>query len=175
LLISILLLISQGRHLFFTQERAGFNGKKFKIYKFRTLKEEGIRNKNLPIARNIEGKETKLGKYLRDSKIDELPQLINVLKGEMSLVGPRPLPVNDIEHTEWLDHYDEEKREIYLDWLKNRTTVPQGLTGKWQISNRPDSDLDNWVTCDNWYLEHRNLFVDLVILIKTPLKIFFPF
>ena len=172
LLLIIMLLVSDGRPIFFIQKRVGLNKKPFKIYKFRTLKSEGNRRQDMPVARDTKGRETSLGNFLRRSHIDEIPQLVNILRGDMSFVGPRPLPLDDVNDENWLKNQPEEKKETYRAWLNNRTKVMPGLTGKWQISKKPDSDIDNWVECDNWYLENISLKTDFKILLSTPFSMF---
>ena len=142
------------------------------MYKFRTLKGEGKKRDDMPVARDIKGEEVIIGKWLRRTKLDEIPQLVNIFKGDMSFVGPRPLPLEDVLNEEWLQKLNADERKKYTDWLENRVIVMPGLTGKWQISNKPDADLDNWVVCDNWYLENISPLTDLKILLKTPLVMF---
>ena len=96
---------------------------------------------------------TSVGRFLRRFSIDELPQLVNVLRGEMSLVGPRPLPVRDYELLE--------------DWHRKRYLVLPGMTGLWQVSGRSELDFDDLVRLDFIYLEHWSLALDLAILVKT--------
>jgi lipopolysaccharide/colanic/teichoic acid biosynthesis glycosyltransferase len=96
---------------------------------------------------------TPVGRMLRRFSIDELPQLINVLRGQMSLVGPRPLPERDFERLE--------------DWHKKRYLVLPGITGLWQVSGRSDLDFDDLVRLDFLYLERWSVFLDLTILMKT--------
>jgi lipopolysaccharide/colanic/teichoic acid biosynthesis glycosyltransferase len=96
---------------------------------------------------------TGLGRFLRKFSLDELPQLINVLRGEMSLVGPRPLPLRDYE--------------LLADWHRKRNLVLPGITGLWQISGRADLDFDDLVRLDFLYLEQWSIALDLSILLKT--------
>jgi lipopolysaccharide/colanic/teichoic acid biosynthesis glycosyltransferase len=96
---------------------------------------------------------TGVGRLLRRFSLDELPQLINVLRGEMSLVGPRPLPLRDFERLE--------------NWHKKRYLVMPGMTGLWQVSGRSELDFDDLVRLDFLYLERWSVFLDLVILLKT--------
>jgi lipopolysaccharide/colanic/teichoic acid biosynthesis glycosyltransferase len=97
---------------------------------------------------------TKFGKFLRKSSLDELPQLINVLKGEMSLVGPRPLPLRDYER------FDQ-------NWQKRRFSVKPGITCLWQIQGRSELLFDKWIELDMEYIDHWSLLLDFKILIKT--------
>ena len=96
---------------------------------------------------------TPVGRFLRRCSLDELPQLFNVLRGEMSLVGPRPLPERDFERLE--------------DWHKKRYLVLPGITGLWQVSGRSELDFDDLVRLDFLYLERWSVFLDLSILVKT--------
>ena len=96
---------------------------------------------------------TPVGRFLRRFSIDELPQLFNVMRGEMSLVGPRPLPQRDFERLE--------------DWHKKRYLVLPGITGLWQVSGRSELDFDDLVRLDFLYLERWSVFLDLSILVKT--------
>src|SRR5207244_11856401 len=96
---------------------------------------------------------TSVGALLRRFSLDELPQLVNVLRGEMSLVGPRPLPLRDFDRLE--------------DWHKKRYLVLPGITGLWQVSGRSDLDFDDLVRLDFLYLERWSVFLDLSILVKT--------
>ena len=96
---------------------------------------------------------TRIGKFLRRFSLDELPQLVNVLRGQMSLVGPRPLPMRDFARLE--------------EWHKKRYLVMPGITGLWQVSGRADLDFDDLVRLDFLYLERWSVFLDLSILVKT--------
>jgi lipopolysaccharide/colanic/teichoic acid biosynthesis glycosyltransferase len=97
---------------------------------------------------------TPLGRLLRKTSIDELPQLFNVLKGDMSLVGPRPLPVRDYEN------FDE-------DWHRRRFSVQPGITCLWQVSGRSDLDFNQWMELDMLYIDHWSLWLDVKILLRT--------
>jgi lipopolysaccharide/colanic/teichoic acid biosynthesis glycosyltransferase len=96
---------------------------------------------------------TRIGRFLRRYSLDELPQLVNVLRSEMSLVGPRPLPMRDFERME--------------EWHKKRYLVMPGITGLWQVSGRSELDFDDLVRLDFYYLERWSVFLDLTILLKT--------
>jgi len=100
---------------------------------------------------------TKIGKLLRKTCLDEVPQLINVVKGEMSLVGPRPLTLEEMRYCS--------------SWKSNRLTVKPGITGSWQISKSNRNSFSQWIECDNYYVANRSLWVDLKILFKTMLKV----
>jgi len=143
----------QGGALFYMQSRSGFGMRKFKLYKIRTLEESNVSDLSLT-NRDY----TALGKWLRNTSIDELPQLINVVKGEMSLVGPRPMPV------EYNDHYDE----IH----KKRFSCKPGITGLAQISGRNNISWEKRFELDNWYSDHISFLLDLKILSLTFKRMF---
>lgn len=148
LIITILIFIFDGRPIFFKQLRVGYGGKKFSIYKFRTMSNNITKNEELRL--------THLGKLLRKSSLDELPQLINVLYKEMSIVGPRPLPQNI-----------EEKIKISMK-LRRRKILP-GITGMSQINyTGKNRRLDQKIKLDIMYIENYNLYNYLKILLKTP-------
>ncbi len=144
----VILWVGQGRPVFFTQQRQGINGKPFILYKFRTLKiksGEGLSFK----AEDV----TKTGRILRNTGLDELPQLYNILKGDMSFVGPRPLPLT----------YDE----LYDTSQKKRFTIKPGITGHAQVEG---GNLITWserFLLDNWYVDHMSLILDMKIIIRT--------
>ena len=149
--------------VFFRQERAGLDGRPFTMYKFRSM-HEGAEDDRTAMAHNNEmsgpvfkiredPRMTRVGRFLRRSSIDELPQLINVLKGEMSLIGPRPL---------WID---EARKAVGAAQM--RTTVKPGLTCLWQISGRSELSYEQWVHLDLYYIHHRGFFLDLMIFIQT--------
>jgi len=145
------------------QSRAGENGRIFKMYKFRTMypgseNKTDFESENEPLASWVhksvdDPRVTRIGRILRRASLDELPQLFNVLRGEMSLVGPRPeLP--------WLvDHYET--------WQRQRFAVPQGITGWWQIHGRSDKPMHINTEDDLYYVQNYSLFLDLYILVKT--------
>ena len=143
--------------------RPGIGGKPFACFKFRTMYHGADRRQAELEALNEAGgaifkirndpRVTPVGRWLRRYSIDELPQLMNVLRGEMSLVGPRPLPERDYERLE--------------DWHKKRYLVMPGITGLWQVSGRSDLDFDDLVRLDFLYLERWSVFLDLTILLKT--------
>lgn len=156
-------LTSEGP-VFFLQERIGINKRRFKIYKFRTMIPNAeklmhtLESKNEVSGPVFKIKDdpriTPVGKFLRRSSIDELPQLLNVLKGDMSLVGPRPLPVRDYEG------FSE-------DWQRRRFSVKPGITCLWQVNGRSDVSFDQWMLLDLKYMDEWSLWLDLKILAKT--------
>jgi exopolysaccharide biosynthesis polyprenyl glycosylphosphotransferase len=163
IIISILIKTFDSGSIFYKQKRIGQNNKEFIVYKFRTMHEgshelrekamEGI-NKDPRLSKNPQDPRiTKPGLFLRRWSIDEIPQLINVLKGEMSLVGPRPPLVEEVtkyEHSE-----------------KRRLLVKPGLTGLWQVSGRSELDWEDAVRLDLYYIENWSLTLDLLIIIRT--------
>jgi len=143
-----------GSPVFYNHMRAGQNGKPFKLYKFRTMTDAKDTNGSLlPDAERL----THLGQKIRSSSIDELPQLFNVLKGDISLVGPRPLLL------EYVPLYNHEQR-IRLD-------VPQGITGWAQINGRNELTWEQKFTNDMWYVNNWSLWLDIKILLVTVLKV----
>jgi len=134
------------------QTRVGENGKLFEMYKFRTMQNNSSLYKNAPIERN-DKRVTKIGKFLRRTSLDELPQLINVIKGEMSIVGPRPEMPFIVKK--------------YKQWEKRRLIVKPGLTGLWQILGRKDLPLNENLEYDFYYINNQSFFLDLVIVLKT--------
>ena len=172
IIIKILFIISKDfGSIFFIQERIGKDGKIFKMYKYRTMRinaeEELIQilknNKKLDEEYKLNKKlrydprVTKFGKFLRKSSIDELPQFINVLKGEMSFVGPRP----------YLLAEKEEMKEYYYEI----TSVKPGITGKWQVSGRNNVSFQDRIRIDNNYCKNKNLVEDFKILLLTIVKV----
>ncbi|MHB9022826.1 MAG: sugar transferase [Armatimonadota bacterium] len=171
--VACAVLIAQGAPVLYRQQRVGRGGRPFTLLKFRTMRDgPPARLTDRPVARTSEAhRVTPLGRLLRRTALDELPQLLNVLRGEMSLVGPRPLPEDDLEHRGWLMEVGETERARRLEWHERRHQVPPGLTGLWQISSPPAEDFDNWITCDLEYVDSCSLFLDLRILFLTPVAI----
>lgn len=152
--IAILVKIKLGSPIFFTQERVGKGNKVFKIIKFRTMTNE--KSKDGMLLSDHE-RLTKFGKIIRSLSLDELPELLNVIKGDMSIVGPRPLP------TKYLPYYSKEQ-------LKRHTVNP-GITGWAQINGR---NLISWkqkFILDLWYIQNMSLLLDLKIIIITFFKV----
>lgn len=155
LIIAILVKLNLGSPILFTQERIGKDNKKFKMYKFRTMKDAiGKDGKQLPDSERL----TKFGKILRSTSLDELPELINIVKGEMSLIGPRPLLV------EYLPLYNEEQ-------IKRHNVLP-GLTGWAQINGRNAISWTEKFKLDVWYVENWSLGLDVKIFFLTVYKVF---
>lgn len=149
--------------VFFKQERLGKDGKIFSIFKFRTMivNAEKIGD-GLSIKSDKDPRITKLGRFLRKTSIDELPQLINVLIGDMSLVGPRPPVV--------YSPYDG--YENYPDWAKKRFEMKPGVTGLAQIKHRNSVTWNERIVVDNEYIDKFNFWLDIKIIFKTFLKLF---
>ena len=155
--------------IFFLQERIGINKRRFKIFKFRTMVPNAEKLMATLEKHNEAGgpvfkmkhdpRITPIGKFLRKSSIDELPQLINVLRGDMSLVGPRPLPVRDYEG------FNE-------DWQRRRFSVKPGITCLWQVNGRSAISFDQWMLLDLQYMDEWSLWLDLKILAKTVPAVF---
>ncbi|GAB3048794.1 sugar transferase [Acinetobacter apis] len=141
---------NMGSPVFFYQERPGKNGKLFKMIKFRSMKDAYDQDGNaLPDDARI----TPFGQKLRSTSLDEMPQLINVIKGDMSVVGPRPML------KEFVSLYSEEQAR--------RLHVRPGMTGLAQISGRNELDYEERFRLDVWYVDHRNLLIDFKIMFKT--------
>ena len=150
--------------IFFRQERIGLNKRRIFVYKFRTMvpnaeklmaKLEAHNEVSGPVFKiKNDPRITLIGRFLRRSSIDELPQLLNVLKGDMSLVGPRPLPVRDYEG-------------FNKDWQRRRFSVKPGITCLWQVNGRSSISFDQWMLLDMQYLDEWSLWLDLKILAKT--------
>ena len=146
----------------FVQMRTGRDGKRFRMYKFRTMVPDAEALKPTLAAMNErqwpdfkiehDPRITRLGRVLRKTSLDELPQFLNVLKGEMSLVGPRPTSFG---------------AETYEDWQKERLAVPPGLTGLWQIQGRGEMEFDERVRIDLAYIQRQSLALDFQILFRT--------
>jgi len=152
--ISVLVWRSHGRPVLFVQERPGLDSKIFKMYKFRTMVDERDEHgRLLPDHRRL----TRLGRFLRGSSLDELPELFNVLKGDMSLVGPRPLLV------EYLPLYSQEQAR--------RHGVKPGITGWAQVNGRNAISWEEKFKLDVWYVDNWSLWVDVKILWLTFLKV----
>jgi exopolysaccharide biosynthesis polyprenyl glycosylphosphotransferase len=149
----------------FRQQRSGLNGSPFSIYKFRTMVTNAEQFKHELAAMNEmsgpvfkvtnDPRVTRIGKWLRKSSLDELPQLFNVVRGEMSLVGPRPLPVDEVKRFNDLAH-------------RRRLSVKPGITCLWQISGRNKIvDFKDWVRLDLQYIDNWSFWLDIVILLRT--------
>ena len=157
-LFSFLIKISNPKeNIFFIQERVGYNGKVFKIFKFRTMYSS---TENNTFTSSDDPRIDKLGKFLRISRIDEVPQFINILLGHMSLIGPRPEQV----------HFVKKLTDQYGDKFNTRQKVFPGITGLSQVEYGYVSDFDAYkkkLDYDIYYVENMNLWMDIKIFIKT--------
>lgn len=168
IIFSILIRLTSEGPAIFSQERIGKNGRIFKCYKFRTMykdTEERLKEilDNDPQAREEwertwklknDPRITPIGRFLRKTSLDELPQIFNVLKGEMSLIGPRPVVKDELEY-----HYKDKTRYYCM--------VPPGITGLWQVSGRSNTTYEERVALDCWYVRNWSPWLDIVILLKT--------
>lgn len=152
---SWLYLANKGAGVFFTQERPGMNAKVFRVIKFKTMTDERDKTgKLLPDATRL----TKVGKFIRSTSLDEMPQLINVLKGDMSLIGPRPL------RTYYLP--------LYSPTQARRHEVRPGITGWAQVNGRNAISWSQKFELDVWYVENLTFLLDVKIILKTIQKVF---
>ncbi|MBN1260650.1 MAG: undecaprenyl-phosphate glucose phosphotransferase [Anaerolineae bacterium] len=168
-MIALAIKIDSPGPIIFTQERVGKDGRRFMIRKFRSMRVgaekeraqlEFLNEANGPIFKiRDDPRLTRVGAFLRRTSLDELPQLVNVLKGEMSLVGPRPPIPAEVEQ--------------YQPWHMKRLSVAGGLTGLWQISGRSELTFDEMVLLDIYYIEHWSPWLDLQILLRTIPKVVF--
>jgi len=170
LLVAVVIKCVSPGPVFFKQQRSGLSGAPFTLYKFRTMVTNAEQFKHeLEAMNEMRGpvfkvtndpRVTRVGKWLRRYSLDELPQLFNVLRGEMSLVGPRPLPVDEVKHFNDLAH-------------RRRLSVKPGITCLWQISGRNQiSDFKEWVRLDLEYIDNWSLWLDLKILLRTIPAVF---
>jgi exopolysaccharide biosynthesis polyprenyl glycosylphosphotransferase len=164
LLAALLIKLTSRGPVFFAQKRVGHNKREFTIYKFRTMVVDAEKEmERLQHLNEVSGpvfkikhdpRITAIGRFLRKTSIDELPQLFNVLKGDMSLVGPRPLPVRDYQG------FSE-------DWHRRRFSVRPGITCLWQVNGRTSVAFEQWMELDMQYIDKWSLWLDLKILAKT--------
>ena len=164
LVTALLIKLTSPGPVFFLQERLGLNKRRFHIYKFRTMSADAeSRMKEIEHLNELSGpvfkikndpRITTVGKFLRSTSIDELPQLFNVLKGDMSLVGPRPMAVRDYEG------FNE-------DWQRRRFSVRPGITCLWQVLGRNSIPFEQWMELDLQYIDRWSLWLDVQILVKT--------
>lgn len=163
LVTAVAIKIEDGSPVIFTQNRSGLNGSVFKMYKFRSMVKNALElHKELLEKNELDGpafkikddpRITKVGKFIRKTSIDELPQLVNIIKGEMSIVGPRPLPV-----------YEQEQCNEYQN---QRLLVKPGLTCYWQVSGRNQIGFDEWIEMDLKYIKEASVWTDLKLMGMT--------
>ena len=168
-LIALVIFVTSSKPILFVQQRTGRGGRRFRMYKFRSMVPNAEELKKELAAVNASGdlagplklehdpRITPIGRILRKTSLDELPQVFNVILGDMSLVGPRP--------TSW-------SPESYKLWHTERLDVLPGITGLWQVFGRGGEDFDEWLRWDIRYLERRSLWLDLMILVKTVMSVF---
>jgi len=158
----------------FRQTRIGKGGKSFVMYKFRTMRQDAEQHQEEVVGSNeadgyifkikSDPRVTRVGRVLRRWSLDEIPQLINVFRGEMSLVGPRPLPMRDLP--------EEEVPDAYQFWMQSRENVTPGITGLWQIRGRSDIAFSEMVRLDIYYIENWSIKLDIEILLRTLPAVF---
>lgn len=168
LVVAILIKLESKGPAIFSQKRIGLNKKEFKMYKFRSMVQNAEELKEKLAKENEmsgpmfkmknDPRVTKVGRFIRKTSIDELPQLINVLKGEMSLVGPRPSLPKEVSKFE--------------PWMLRRLQVKPGLTCYWQVSGRNNIDFDEWMELDIKYVNERRFWLDLKLIFKTFFVLF---
>ncbi len=168
LIIMVLIKLESKGPVIFSQERVGRYGKKFKMYKFRSMVVNAEELKAKLAAQNEmsgpmfkmkdDPRVTKVGKFIRKTSLDEIPQLVNVLKGDMSLVGPRPSLPKEVMQFE--------------SWMHRRHDVKPGLTCYWQVSGRNNIDFEDWMKLDVKYVDERNFWGDIKLIFKTVFVLF---
>ena len=172
LILAVLVGIDNKGRIIFAHRRVGRNGKLFPCYKFQSMVPDAQERLEEYLAQNPEARKeweesfkltndprvTKLGAFLRKTSLDELPQLWNVLMGDMSLVGPRPIVTKEIER--------------YGDYIREYYMVPPGITGMWQVNGRSDTTYEERVAMDTWYVRNWSVWIDLVYLFKTVKTVF---
>ena len=159
LIFALIIKLESKGPIFFKQERIGKNKKHFKIYKFRTMRTDTPKDMPTHMLRNAESYITKFGKFMRKTSIDELPQLINILKGEMAIIGPRPALWNQDDLIEERDKY-------------NANNVKPGLTGWAQINGRDELPIPVKAKYDGEYIEKMSFIFDIKVFFKTVIKVF---
>nr|WP_077848117.1 sugar transferase [Clostridium puniceum] len=168
LVVAIIIKIESKGPIIFEQDRVGKYGKVFKMYKFRSmvsnaeelkekLADENERTGPMFKMKN-DPRVTHIGKFIRKTSIDELPQLVNILKGEMSIVGPRPSLLKEVKQFE--------------DWMLKRLNVKPGLTCYWQVAGRNDIEFEEWMKLDVKYVNERNILIDSILILKTFFVLF---
>lgn len=165
--LALAIRIEDGGYAFYRQDRNGLNGKVFRMYKFRSMCVGAEQmHQSLLVKNELDGpafklkndpRVTKVGRFIRRTSMDELPQLINILKGEMSFVGPRPLPTYE---TAQCNNYQ-----------RQRLLVKPGLTCYWQCSGRNNLSFDKWIELDLKYIKEASLWVDFKIICKTVISV----
>lgn len=168
IIVSILIKLESKGPIIFSQKRVGVNGQSFNMYKFRSMvvNAEELK-KNLQHKNEMSGpmfkikddpRITEIGKFIRKTSIDELPQLFNVLKGDMSLVGPRPSLPDEVKEFE--------------TWMLERLEVKPGLTCYWQVMGRNEIDFEDWMKLDIRYVREKNIWIDIKLIFRTFFVLF---
>lgn len=160
LAVSILIKIDSRGPVIFRQKRIGRNGKVFEIYKFRSMCVGAEKTGSSVYSGKGDARVTRIGKILRATSIDELPQLLNILKGEMSFVGPRP----PLTYHPW-------KYEEYTDFQKRMFEVRPGITGWAQVNGRKDVEWHKRIELNVWYVDHMSPLLDIKIMFMTAFKV----
>lgn len=168
IVVSILIKLESKGPIIFSQKRVGLNGKNFNMYKLRSMVvnaeelKEKLQHQNEMSGPMFKMKDdpriTIIGKFIRKTSIDELPQLLNVLKGDMSLVGPRPSLPDEVKEFE--------------TWMLERLEVKPGLTCYWQVMGRNEIDFEDWMKLDVRYVREKNIWVDINLIFKTFFVLF---
>jgi lipopolysaccharide/colanic/teichoic acid biosynthesis glycosyltransferase len=161
--IAAVVRVTMGKGVFFRQERVGKDGRTFEVLKFRTMRHDrrqsqhpiDIADRRRTHKHPNDPRHTRIGRFLRQSSLDELPQLVNVMRGEMSLIGPRPELVALVEK--------------YPDWQHARHAVRPGMTGLWQVSARGERTMQECVDIDLDYVEQMSMWLDLRTALATPI------
>ncbi|WP_195265439.1 sugar transferase [Clostridium sp. 1001275B_160808_H3] len=168
IIVAILIKLESKGPAIFAQSRIGLNGEEFKMYKFRSMVQNAEELKEKLAKQNEmsgpmfkmknDPRVTKVGKFIRKTSIDELPQLLNILKGDMTLVGPRPSLPKEVEKFE--------------PWMLKRLEVKPGLTCYWQVSGRNNIDFEEWMKLDLKYVNDMNFCLDIKLIFKTVAVLF---
>ena len=161
--MAVLIKATSRGPVFFRQDRLGLAGRRFTLYKFRTMRQgahdilSGVDDLNTMTSPEFRDKKklliTPIGRFMRKFSIDELPQLINVFVGHMSIVGPRPTVPDEVEK--------------YQDWQRRRFSMKPGITCLWQVMGRNKLNFDTWMKLDLQYIDNWSLYLDFKILLKT--------
>ncbi|GKX67445.1 sugar transferase [Inconstantimicrobium mannanitabidum] len=168
LIVAIAIKLESRGPIVFVQERVGMKGKRFKMYKFRSMVPDAEEmKKNLEKCNEMSGpmfkmkedpRVTRIGRFIRKTSIDELPQFLNVIKGEMSIVGPRPSLPKEVDQFE--------------PWMLERLEVKPGITCIWQVSGRNDVSFKKWMEMDINYVHRKSIALDIKLILKTFLLLF---
>ncbi|MFH1467344.1 MAG: sugar transferase [Pseudomonadota bacterium] len=174
MLVALLIRLDSPGPILYVSPRVGKGGRNFPFYKFRSMVQDANAQKAELLAQNEadgrlfkmreDPRITRFGRFIRKFSVDEFPQLLNVLRGDMNLVGPRPLPAEDL--------LDLERDPEALYWFELRSKVKPGMTGLWQVSGRSGLTFADMVALDIQYVQNWSFWTDLVILLKTLPAVF---